>query len=160
MLVRSRAQRLLSSFDVSMETLFAPQIVKYWSEVGIRPCATYCLLAAPMLRIGLAQPDLRVVIGTHEVEETDTINNHCWIEHPDGTWILDPTFKQFDPTSSINWAVFYAGVRPDRRFFSRYYPKKILSLDEEDHYRRTITPAGRSDIKEDFWSTTPKESRL
>lgn len=138
---RGRAQRLLSAFDMAMQTTFAHAIVYgCWPE-GYRPCTAYSLLAAPMLRIGLDDPDVRVTIGTYQDK------NHCWTETGD-RWILDPTHGQFD-SLGLRWRVFDPFDEKRRKGFN---PEYVLDIEEEDIYRFTITHEGNTKIKTDFWN--------
>lgn len=130
---RLKAETVLADLDKTMRHVRAE-----WEEFyphGV--CTIYSLLSVPILRVAL-DPDLRVVIGTYDDKD------HCWIESTD-SWVIDQTFTQFE-LYETDWIVVSPGAR------NRWRVEHVLSLDEEDYYRRTIHPSGNTKIKKDFWS--------
>lgn len=108
-----------------------------WS--GLWPSA-YCmpssLLLAPFLRVPLHW-DLRVAVGVaHDCRP------HAWVESPEGD-IIDPTYGMFDYGEPLR-------VLPTHRSGELGHWAEIrLSLDEEEFYRRSLTPGGETGWSEE-----------
>lgn len=105
-------------------------------------CAVASLCLAPLLRASL-DIDFRVVVG-----RADDNKVHAWIESPEGD-IIDPTYGQFDS----GYPVYVIDVRQ----VVDHMGELKLTLDEEDYYRRSISPkhwssgwSALSDIKKLF----------
>jgi hypothetical protein len=103
-----------------------PVFARMWSMMWpVGHCGVASLCLAPLLRASL-QLDLRVVVG-----KAHNARIHAWIESPEGD-VIDPTYGQFNNTYPLHVIPAHAVVD--------HCGEISLSLDEEEHYRRSIKP--------------------
>lgn len=113
-----RAGRIAQLLDKAHEEMYS-----YLWPTGC--CTVTSLVLAPYLRAAM-NIDFHVIVGrAHDCKF------HVWVESPEGD-VIDPTYGQFDngPALRVLNARHAGGLG--------HCGEVALSLDQEEHYRRTI----------------------